>query len=63
MKALQLPYPGPLLAMSYHLARLVMDKSVGGTSTSEEETRQQKALQKERQKTHQDVIVREYENL
>ena len=41
------------------VACLVMDKWVGGSSTSEEETRQQKDLQKERLFTNEDVIVRE----
>ncbi len=41
------------------VACLVMDKWVGGSSTSEEETRQQKDLQKERLLTNEDVIVRE----
>ena len=40
------------------VACLVMDKWVGGSSTSEEETRQQKDLQKERLFTNEDVIVR-----
>ncbi len=40
------------------VACLVMDKWVGGSSTSEEETRQQKELQKERLLTNEDVIVR-----
>ena len=41
------------------VACLLMDKWVGGSSTSEEETRQQKDLQKERLFTNEDVIVRE----
>ena len=41
------------------VACLVMDKWAGGSSTSEEETRQQKDLQKERLLTNEDVIVRE----